>query len=501
MIAEHQRIAEDGIKLVELRLDFLRRTPDLARLIAARPTATVMTVRRVQDGGLWRGNEEQRQRLLRSVIAAQPEFVDLEVDIAAQIPPFGKTRRIISYHNTEEMPENLGMLHQEMSAKNPYFIKIAVLPKTVDEMLRFLTFVKTKNEQAKTLGSKGVRVIGICMGEIGKASRILAKRFAMPYTYSTFSEERIIAPGILEYRELRDLYRYEQINDQTEVFGVIGNPLGHSLSPLIHNRSFIEQKINAVYVPFQITGIDIPALVSGADLLGLKGLSVTIPHKSTVTHSLTRAEGAVEKTGACNTVVFRKGQRLGYNTDITAAVAIIEKNVSDDSARAKALPLTDDSPLKHKEVLILGCGGVGKALSYGLYQRGANVTVTDRKADRAMELAKKTGCNFINWNERNSFAADILVNGTSVGMYPHVDEMPLEPSALKPDMLVFDAVYNPENTLLINTAKSRGCKTITGTEMFVGQACLQFQLFTGAKASAPLMRNLVKNAVTVMNSR
>jgi 3-dehydroquinate dehydratase/shikimate dehydrogenase len=488
MISEHQHLAEDGIKLAELRLDFLRRTPELHRLIPERPTATLVTVRRKQDGGLWLDTEEKRQMLLRSAIAAEPEFVDLEVDIADKIPPFGKTHRIISYHNTEAMPENLNALHREMSEKSPFFIKIAASPKNIEEMLRLLNFVKAKNNEAKAKGKDGVRVIGICMGELGKVSRILAKKFAMPYTYATFSSERIIAPGILEYRELRDLYRYEQINAETDVFGVIGNPLGHTLSPLIHNRSFISNNINAVYVPFQLTGIDVPFLINYAETFALKGLSVTIPHKLTVMHSLTRAEAAVEKIGACNTVVFHNGERLGYNTDYTAAVSVIEKTLGGNYS-------DETSVLKHKEALVLGCGGVGKALSYGLKQRGANVNVTDRKPEKAEALAKQLGCGFINWNERNSFKTDILVNGTSVGMFPHIDEMPLEKTALQPETLVFDAVYNPENTLLIKSARARGCKTVTGTEMFVVQACLQFKLFTGQKASPSLMRDIIKEAV------
>ncbi|MDR3182945.1 MAG: shikimate dehydrogenase [Planctomycetaceae bacterium] len=492
MIAEHQRLADDGVKLTELRLDFLRRKPELHRLIPVRPTAAVITIRRKQDGGLWQESEEQRQTLLRSAIAEQPEFIDIEVDIADKIPSFGTTRRIISYHNIEGMPDDLDALHQEMSAKSPFFIKIAVSPNNTREMLRFLTFIKTKNETAKAQGQNGIRVIGICMGELGKASRILAKKFAMPYTYTTFSEERMIAPGILEYRELRDVYHYEKINDQTDVFGVIGNPLGHSLSPLIHNRSFVEKNINAVYVPFQITGIDVPFLINHSDGFALKGLSVTIPHKLTVMHSLTRAEPAVEKIGACNTVVFRNGQRLGYNTDYTAAVSVIETALG---GRYN----DETSVVKHKEALILGCGGVGKALCFGLLQRGANVTVTDRKADKAMALASQLGCGFINWDERNVHKTDILVNGTSVGMYPHIDEMPLDKTAFHSEMLVFDAVYNPENTMLIKSARAKGCTAVTGTEMFVVQACLQFKLFTGQNASPNLMRDLVKNAVRRMS--
>ena len=494
MITEHERLAEEGIKLVELRLDFLRREPDINRLILPRPTATVITVRRQQDGGLWKDTEEKRLTLLRTAIIAEPEFVDLEVDIADEIPPFGKTKRIISYHNIEAMPENLVGLHREMSTKKPHFIKIAVTPKSVAEMYHFLNFIKGKNDESRKLPSdKAVRVVGICMGEMGKAARILAKRFGMPYTYATFSKNRIIAPGMLDYQDLLDLYRYEQIDQETVVFGIIGNPVGHSLSPLVHNRSFVTQGINAVYVPFQIEGTDVADFIRLAPELGLQGLSVTIPHKVAVIDLLTKADPAVEKIGACNTIIFRPGgQRLGYNTDYIAAITGIEVAFGGNIA-------DDESVLKNQKALVLGAGGAGMALAYGLVQRGAMVTVTDADPLRAVELAKHLGCEYVKWEMRESMSVDILVNCTPLGMYPNINDTPYSKKSLRSSMLVFDAVYNPEHTLLIRSAQEKGCKVVTGIEMFVGQACYQFKLFTGYKASASKIRTLLKEAIVRMN--
>ena len=493
MIAEHERLAEEGIKMVELRLDFLRREPDLNRLIPPRPTAAVITARRQQDGGLWRDTEEKRLTLLRTAITAEPEFVDLEVDIADKIPPFGRTRRIISYHNTETMPVNLEGLYREMLARKPYFIKIAITPSSVEEMYRFLNFVRQKNEEARKLGEKGIRVVGICMGEMGKAARILSKRFCMPYTYATFSEDRIIAPGMLVYRELLDLYHYEQLDQETAVFGIIGNPVGHSLSPLVHNRAFLEQNLNAVYVPFQIEDTDVADLIRLAPEFGLHGISVTIPHKVAVINQLTKADPAVEKIGACNTVVFRQeGERVGYNTDYIAAVTGIETAFGGNF-------LDEESVLKNKTALVLGSGGAGKALAYGLVQRGIMVTVTDVDAERAVELAKHLGSEYVKWEMRESMGVDIVVNCTPLGMYPNVDETPYSKKSLRSSMLVFDAVYNPEHTLLIRSAQEKGCKVVTGIEMFVGQACYQFKLFTGYKASASKIRTLLKEAIVRMN--
>jgi 3-dehydroquinate dehydratase/shikimate dehydrogenase len=391
------------------------------------------------------------------------------------------------------MPEDLVGLHREMSAKKPYLIKIAVTPKTVDEMFHFLTFIRQKNENGKKLlGDKAIRVVGICMGEMGKAARILSKKFSMPYTYATFSEDRVIAPGMLTYKDLLDLYHYDQINQETVVYGIIGNPLGHSLSPLVHNRAFLDQNINAVYVPFSIDDSNVAGLIRLAPELGLHGISVTIPHKVAVMDHLTKMDPAVERIGACNTVVFRNGERIGYNTDYIAAVSGIESALGGNF-------LDEESVLKNRKTLVLGSGGAGKALSYGLVQRGAMVTVTDIDAERAVELSRHLGCEYVKWEVRESVQPRIVANCTPIGMHPNVDATPYPKHSLHSSMLVFDAVYNPEHTLLIKSAQDKGCKVVTGVEMFVGQACYQFKLFTGQKTSATKMRNLVKEAIMRMN--
>ncbi|MGL4593988.1 MAG: shikimate dehydrogenase [Thermoguttaceae bacterium] len=489
MIKEHQSLVADGVSLVELRLDFLRREPELHRLFPERPSAIVVTIRRPEDGGLWRESEEKRQLILRSAIADEVEFVDLEVDIADKIPVFGKTRRIISYHNLKGMPDDLETLHREMASKSPYFIKIAVNPNTVSDMFRFIKFVREKNVEAKSLGDKGVRVIGICMGEMGKATRILGKKFGMPYTYATFSSSRIVAPGLLDYKEMRDIYHYDKNDENTAVFGIIGNPIGHSLSPLIHNRSFLEQKINAVYVPFPLDEDNVPEFMRHAAEWDVRGISVTIPHKVTVLEYLTKMDSAVDKIGACNTVLFQNQDRIGYNTDYMSALSSIELGLGGT--------VTDPvSVMKGKLALILGAGGAGKALAFGLKNRGALVSIADINGNRAFELSKHLDCDVVDWAARTKLNPDILVNCTPVGMHPNVNDSPFDKSGISGKTLVFDAIYNPENTLLIKSAKEKGCKVVTGVDMFVGQACLQFKLFTGQKASASFMRQLIRNALS-----
>lgn len=503
MLAEQQRLVEDGVKFVELRLDFLRKDPELDRLIPNRLCGTVIACRRPRDGGTWKESEERRITTLRAAIVAGVEYVDLEEDIAHGIPRYGQTRRIISHHAVDAMPDDLEALYARMMACDPDVIKIAALPKTFDDVVRLLRFVRAKNELAQknpgtangvnTLGkaARAVRTVGIAMGEMGQITRILGRKFGMPYTYATFSSSRIVAPGLMPYTDLHDAYHYDSIGPSTEVYGVVGHPIGHSLSPLIHNASFREQKMDRIYLPLAIPPKELSCFIDLAPSLDIKGLSVTIPHKVAVIEKLTRLDPAVEDIGACNTVIFDGEQRLGYNTDYIAAVLSIELALGGKGNDV-------ESVLQGLTALVLGAGGAGKALAYGLQKRGAHVIVTDGDGDRAVHLADQLNCKHIDWEARHGARPHILVNCTPIGMHPNINVMPVEKGSLREGLIVFDAVYNPEYTMLIRAAKERGCVTISGVEMFVGQACLQFKLFTGQKASAKLMRDLVKKAISAV---
>lgn len=486
MISEHQSLADDGVRLVELRVDHLRKTPDLGRLLTDRPTSVVITARRPNDGGKWAESEEKRQTLLRAAIASGVEFVDLEEDIAEKIPRFGKTRRIISYHNVLETPEDLETIYQRMLQCDPDFIKIAVTPHDMTDVFRIMQFTKEKNGD-----SPSVPMIGIAMEDIGQMSRILAKKMGSPFTYASFSENRIFAPGMVEYAKLRDYYRFEEIDRKTDVFGVIGDPIGHSLSPLIHNAGFAAAEMNRVYLPFRVPPSDLKHFIALAPTIGIRGISVTIPHKVAVMQMLTQFDPAVEEIGACNTVLFEGDERFGYNTDYVAAILSLEIALGGSG-------VAEESPLIGKRALVLGAGGAGKALAYGLISRNMGVAVSDAENHRAERLAEQLGCEFVEWEKRHEVKTTVLANCTPVGMFPKMNETPFEKSSLHQSMIVFDAVYNPENTLLIKNAKAKGCVTVSGMEMFIGQACMQFKLFTGAKGPAGLMRKLLRRAISAV---
>ncbi|WDQ18970.1 shikimate dehydrogenase [Rhodopirellula sp. P2] len=476
MIAEHQYLVEQGAQLVELRLDYISRAVDLKRLLNDRPGPVVATVRRKEDGGRWERSEQDRLMLLRSVIAAGAEYVDIEADVAAQIPRYGNTKRIISYHDFSGTPENLDELHEAMAAEDADIVKIACMANSFSDNIRMINLCKNAK----------IPTIGICMGEIGMLTRILANRVGSPFTYATFSSDKKLAPGQLNWKEMNSVYHYETIKEDTALFGVIADPVAHSHSPLIHNAAFVDAGLNARYLPLRVPKDDLPSFMNTCTDLGIQGISITIPHKESALQYCTQAESAATGIGAINTMVFNGDDRLGYNTDYRAAMDCIEE--------AFNIERGTENSLQGKTALILGAGGVSRAIAWGLRQRKCDVTISSRTRERAEMLAADIGCHVVDWEERHDTKVQLLINGTPIGMHPDVDNTPFNQSALNQFMVVFDTVYNPENTLLIKQAKQKQSRVITGVDMFVRQAAYQFKLFTGQEASIDLMRKKIKEA-------
>lgn len=474
---EWQSAAAAGAELAEIRVDCLRREPDLKRLLAKRPTPMVFTVRRGVDGGLWRGNEDKRQRLLREAIAAGVEYVDLEVDIADKIPRFGKTKRIISYHNLNKTPADLEEIVDKCASLQPDIIKIATQADSLADANRVMKLAATSKTP----------MIAIAMGEIGRFTRFLGAKYGAPYTYAGFNRERSFAPGMPWFHELKRDYFYDGINADTEVYAVIGDPIEQSLSPALHNNGFQELGMNKRLVPFLIPAERLRESLDELAWLGIKGYSITIPHKEAVVSLLTKKDGAVERSGSCNTMVVEEdGRRIGYNTDYRAAMVSLEEALGGVAEEGEASPLLD------KQVLILGAGGVARSIAFGVTRRGAGATITNRHDERAGKLAEEVGCRSVPWGNRASTHADIVINCTPVGMHPNVDDTPMPPAGFRQGMLVMDTVYHPESTMFLKLAKERNCSTITGVDMFVRQAAQQFLLYTGREAPLETMRAVVK---------
>jgi 3-dehydroquinate dehydratase/shikimate dehydrogenase len=484
MIAEHRHLVTQGAKLVELRLDYINGQINLKRLFGERPCPVVCTIRREIDGGKWRGQEDERQMVLRAAIVDGVEYVDLEEDVAKSIRRYGKTKRIISYHDFRQTPEDLAAVHTRLSALDPDIIKLATLANSPHDNLRMLQLVQ----------SAKIPTVGICMGDLGTPSRILCGRFGAPFTYASFHHERLLAPGQLSFDQMSQIYHYEAIQPDTILLGVIADPIGHSLSPLVHNAALREAGLNAVYVPFRVPAEHLEQFLADAHHWGIRGLSVTIPHKETVLKKLTKFDPAVKGIGAANTLVFEGEDLIGYNTDFRAAIDSLERAVSSALQTAGGTAHAH-AGLEDKKALVLGAGGAARAMAYGLGRNGAKVVIAGRTFKRAQQLAHALGCESLDWNNRHAISPDIIVNCSPVGMHPNVDETPYDKRHLRPGIVVFDMVYNPENTLLIKDARAQGCIVVTGVEMFVRQASLQFKLFTGKDGPWELMRDTLKRAI------
>jgi 3-dehydroquinate dehydratase / shikimate dehydrogenase len=480
MIAEHKHLVSQGARLVELRLDYINGKINLKRLMNERPCPIIMTIRRDVDGGKWRGTEQERHMLLRAAIVDGVDWVDLEEDTAKAIRRYGKTKRIVSYHDFRQTPDDLPAIHARLAALDPDVVKITTMANSPHDNLRMMQLVQ----------SAKVPTVGMCMGDLGMPTRILCGRFGSPFTYASFHQERLMAPGQLSFEQMANIYHYDSIGAGTMVLGVIADPIGHSLSPLIHNIALKAAGINAVYVPFRVPAEHLDQFLDSAPQWGIHGLSVTIPHKEAVVKRLKKFDPSVKGIGAANTLVFEGDEVAGYNTDFRSAIESLERGVL---AIQKGAP--GENGLAGKTALILGAGGAARAMAYGLKRHEANAVVTSRTLKRAQQLAQSQGVDCIDWANRHGISPDIVINCSPVGMHPNVDESPYDKSRLREGMVVFDMVYNPENTLLIKDARAAGCGVVTGVEMFVRQAMLQFKLFTGQEAPAELMRDTLKRAI------
>jgi len=481
MIAEHQNIAAHGVEIVELRLDYIRRPVDVKRLLADRPCPVVMTCRRPEDGGRWMKPEAERRAVLRTAIAEGADYVDLEMDIAGSIPRFGNTQRIVSYHNFDETPANLEEIHHQMTRLDPDVIKIATMANNPIDNVRTLRLCRNSR----------IPTIAFCMGDLGMPSRILCLRAGSPMTFATFTDDTAMAPGQMSYRQMMQDYDCDRINQKTEILGVIADPVAHSFSPRVHNACIREKKLNMLYLPFRVPKEYLRDFMQICPELGIRGLSVTIPHKEKILKCINVLDDEVAGIRAANTVVFKDINTFGYNTDCSAAIESLQAAMI-ETAKADGEPVT----LAGQRVLILGAGGVARAIAFGLVKQKSKVTITARELRKAETLADDLGCKSVEWLVRGKTPADILINCTPVGMHPDMDNSPFDGVWMDKNTIMFDTIYNPEQTLFIKKAREAGCPTVTGIDMFVRQAAKQFKLFTGAQPNMETIRYEVKRAIS-----
>ncbi len=471
------------IDIVELRLDYINniRTSDVAALIKAKTIPVIATCRPEREGGKFKGTEADRIALLERAAELGAEYVDIEHDVEHDaIDKFSKkpgTKLIVSYHNFSETPSGseLSDLHKKLSSSGADIVKIVTFARKITDNLRIF----------KLLGQASKPIIALCMGEPGRISRILAPKYGGFLSFASLGEGMESAPGQLSARELLDVYNFRAIDHNTDIYGLIGNPVAHSMGPVLHNTCFQAEDINAVYLPFRVE--DISSFINGFKTLNVSGYSVTIPHKQAIMGLLDELDPLAASVGAVNTVVNRGGRLKGYNTDSTAATKVIEEGLAEDG-----------TTLKGKKVTIVGAGGAARAVAFGLKQKKAKITVVNRTEARAEALAGDLGCGYRGLSELGKLDTDILVNCTSVGMHPDINDMPVPADVLRPGMWVFDAIYNPPETRLLREAAARGCRTLDGVKMFVLQAAQQFEIWTGRPAPVQPMEGIIRFRLAAM---
>lgn len=472
------------LDLVELRADFLEpgelgrlsRFPALARLPA------ILTLRRREDGGRWTGAESERRRLLREALrgetgAAGYALVDLEEELAdTELERTARERgvRVIrSFHDLRGVPAGLAARVRRLARRGggalPVLPKAAVQACGSRDQLRLVRAFRAL---------EGVEKILAGMGEFGQFSRILAGRLGSWLTYCSSAgggstPSAPAAPGQLEPRTLVELYRVRRLTRDTALFGVVGSPIAHSRSPEIHNRGYAELGMDAAYLPFRADRLG--AFLRAAELLGVRGLSVTMPFKQAALRHLARMDAAVRETGACNTLLRETGGWAGANTDVPGFLAPLEREAPGLLAAGG-------------RAAVIGAGGAARAVLCALRGRGLSVLVLNRTRARARELARRFGCEWGGLDERGigrlSEGCALIVQTTTVGLEGAGD--PLPGYRFHGDETVYDLVYSPPLTPLLQRARAAGCRTIGGLAMLQAQAEEQFRLFTGRTYPAGL---------------
>ncbi len=461
------REARPWADLLELRLDYLDRPEEFPTLLDRLQGPYIVTCRSPEQGGAFHGSEKQRYKLLAEAASRNVDYVDVDVTVPEEERERIGGTQILSYHNFDETPGDIDETLEELQQEDVDYVKIATRCTDLGDALRLM--------HLKPGGTRPILVLG--MGEFGLITRLLYRKTHSMMTFGAANPTRPAAPGQPSVEELRRRYRVHEVDQSTDVYGVIGDPVAHSRSPEIFNTLFESYDMNAIYVPFRMVRSD--TLSPLAHQLDLQGASVTIPHKRTVIPFLHSLNPYAETIGAVNTIVKIEDRYEGYNTDARAALDAVVDCWPDDR-----LDPEEDRPLEDLRVLLLGAGGAARAGGTAFLRAGAEVLITNRTDENGKELAEELETTFVSWEERSDVEEpDLLVNATSVGMEPMEDMSPFPANELSADTVVFDMVYTPSETRLLKEADEQGCHTISGVEMFSRQALQQFKLWTDTYAS------------------
>lgn len=495
LAARAERAWAFGADGVEVRMDAFDGDPGtLAEYLKAHKNRTwIVTCRSAEEGGCFRGDTMERVSRLIAAARGIGAYVDFEladwrrsdnirqkVGLAASATDGQARRLILSAHDFERCPEKLDAIVHEMIGSHRAVAKIAYRGAHIVDSFAALD----------VMHEHGSSVIAICMGEEGLWTRVLAKKFNAFASFCTLAADEATAPGQTTLGEMLGAYRWKNIDRSTRVYGVLGDPVAHSLSPFLFNRWFADAGINAVYLPMRVgaNGDGLARFLDGCmkrPWLDVGGFSVTIPHKVAARAWVgDGADSLSRRIGAINTLVFDGDRPTGYNTDCYAAI----------TSMCDALGC-DRSDLAGLTVDVLGSGGAARAIVEGLRDFGCRVTVYGRSPQRTKAFADECGATVVAWEDRGKRRGEVLVNCTPVGMWPGVNESPMPADSLSGCRLVFDLIYRPLETQLLRDAAAAECATLNGLDMFVRQAAMQFELWTGRTPDLQQARDWVTREI------
>src|ERR1700678_1671319 len=461
---------------LEFRLDYLEKPllalPKLKHFFTDNTAATgIATCRRSANGGKFPGKVADQIEVLSKAAAAGFHIVDVELE-SAEAMKKGELQKlrdtgialIISHHDFNAT-KDLDGIYKRIVPFEPDFIKIVPTAKTLVDNVTLMRFIERMEDHSN--------IIGICMGDAGIISRVLGLRAGSAFTFAAASIGEETGPGQIAARTLIETYRIDQVDAATKVYGVAGNPIRSSLSPIMMNTAFRRETVNAVYLALQANKLsDLLKLVQE---IPIQGLSVTMPLKEEIMAHLEKTDPLSAKIGACNTVLrAQDGKLYGFNTDVAGITGPLEKRMS----------------LRGAKVLVLGAGGAARAAVFGLRDKGAEVFILNRTAETAQKLARQSGSKTVKKDALAKTAFDVVVNATPVGMAGIKAPQILEAKDLN-TKLVFDLVYNPLETPLLRMAVQANIPIITGIEMFVQQGARQLEIFTGKPAPEEEMLRVV----------
>jgi 3-dehydroquinate dehydratase/shikimate dehydrogenase len=478
MAEKAEQVARDN-SFIEFRLDYLPKPalffPKLKGFIEYHPHVTVIaTCRRAKNGGKFNGSIASQVDVLAKAAATGCHLVDVELESAAQLKnaDWQKLKKtaavIVSFHDfrsTKKLDETFA----KMEGYPADFLKIVTTANCLYDNVVLMKFLEKKSDQRA--------MISLCMGEQGIISRLLSVRAGSIFTFGAASPGEETAPGQIAARTLRDNYRIDQVDAATRVYGVAGDPVSHSLSPVMMNTAFRRENLNAVYLALHAKTMS--DLMNCVRDIPIHGLSVTMPYKTDIMKHLDKTDPVTAKIGACNTVIRAQDGRLyGFNTDVAGVIRPLEQRMA----------------ISGSKFLVLGAGGAARAAVFGLKERGGEVYVMNRTSAAAKKLAKQAHARFVQKPQLAKLSFDAIINATPVGMKGEQDKPLLTEKELNA-RYVFEMIYSPAETKFTRMARNKGLHVIPGVEMFVHQGARQFEIWTGKPAPVDEMMRVVLHAL------